>query len=220
MFRTILAEFKYFKSFFFIFFAFTFFLFMQTIIKGSNVYGFIISTSILFLISTAIFGIASLGEKRDRFLALLPLSVKTTGKQNLLFMILYKVSFFILWIIIYFTRYLQQDPGLIWTMISMAMFNLIFIFLIMIGGELSFYYGKKPRISIFVISIFTSSILFSAIISNIETYQYSEFIEIPLFEAFMELFKLPVGSLFMSIAAGIFFYLAYIVMINRRTNLN
>ena len=77
MFRTILAEFKYFKSLFTIIFAFTLFLFIRTIIKESNVYGFIISTSILFLISIGIFGIASLGEKRDRFLALLPMSVKT-----------------------------------------------------------------------------------------------------------------------------------------------
>jgi hypothetical protein len=218
MFRTILAELKYFKTPLIFIFGLTLIWFIKTIIEESNIYDFILSTSIMFFISMVILAL-SVGEKRDRYYALLPLSVKTIAKQDLLFLILFKAGFFILWIIAYFTRYIQQDPGLIWTMISMAMFNLILICLIIIGGELSFY-GTKPRIIIFVISLVISGLLFTAIINNIETYQFSEFIEIPLLEAFIKIFKSPVGSLLMSIVAVIFLYLEYITVINRRSNLN
>lgn len=220
MFRIMLAEWKYCKYIFIFIYGLTLYWFTKTIIDESNIYGFIVGTSILFFVFIGILAGISAGEKRGRFYALLPLSIKTVEKQGLLYVILFNASFFILWIIAYFTRYIQQDPGLIWTMISVAMFNLILICLIILGGELS-YYSTRPRIIILVISLVIVIFLFTAIINNIETYQFSEFnIEIPLLEAFIELFKSPAGSLLMSIAAGIFLYLAYIVMINRRSNLN
>jgi hypothetical protein len=218
MFKMILAELKYFMSLFIIIYVISLYLFIWTFLKESNGYGLIISTSILFFFSVMILGGGSSKEKRNRFDALLPLSVKTIAKTSLLFLILFKASFFILWIVAYFARYIWQDPGLIWTMISMTMFNLILFGLLMIGGGLS-YYGIRPRISIFVISLIIVILLFTTIINNIRTYQF-EFIEIPLLEAFIELFKSPAGSLMMSITAGIFLYLGYIVTINRRSNLN
>ena len=69
------------------------------------------------------------GEKRERFHALLPLSVKTLGRYYIFCLILDNTCLFILWIIFYLIKYSQLEPALIWTMISLKN-----------SGELYYYF--------------------------------------------------------------------------------
>jgi len=215
MFRTIFAEIKYFKGLFIIIYGSILFLFIKTVIGELNAYDFMISSSILFFIAMGIWGIACGVEKRERYVALLPLSIKKIGIQGLLFIILIKASIFLLWVIAYFTKHIQQDSGFIWTMISLAMLNLIVVGVIAIGIELG-YYGTRFRIPIFVIFMIGAIFLFSFSLDVMSPAMNTgvTFLESP------EFLKTPIWALLVSLLAGFILYLDYILFMNRKYFLN
>lgn len=221
MLKMIFAELKYNKLIFFIAFGLMLYLFMKTVYEKSNGYGFMISSSILFFVIVGICCGTAVGENRHRLIVLLPLSVKDTVKQNWLFLVLIKASIFILWLILYFTQLIRQDPGIIWTMISFSMLNLIVIGLIWIGGELKCYDIRYPN-TIFFLFLVGSIFLYIVTVNNIENYVFSE-TDIPapwFFEAYIKFIKWPSGALFMTLLAGAVIYLSYAVSINRKSYLS
>ena len=226
MFKMIFSELKYFKSLFIFAYGLILALFIGALFfEDFDVYELMIISSITFFIMVIIVGVSSDGEKRERLYALLPLSAKTLGKQRLLFTVLYQTSFFLLWMILYVTRYVQTDQGVFWTMISTVMFNLIIVCLFMIYGDLGFYEIRlhKPILA-FVIAC--SLILYSTKISHFESDASFQFeigtIQFEIgttLEAYKGFFELPFGALFMSLLAGIIHYISYRIYINRRSYL-
>ena len=221
MLKMIFAELKYNKIIFFIAYGLILYLFMETVYEKSNGYGFMKSSSILFFITVGICCGSAVGENRHRLIALLPLSVKDTEKMGWLFLVLIKASIFILWLILYFTQLIRQDPGIIWTMISFSMLNLIVIGLISIGGELKLHDIRYPN-TIFALFLVGSIFLYIVTVNNIENYVFSKTdIPVPWFvEAYIKFIKWPSGALFMTLLAGAVIYLSYALSINRKSYLS
>ncbi len=220
MFKILISELEYYKYFFIFIYGLILLFFLGTIKNEEiDLYFFMSNSSIIFYISVGIFGSASDKEKRERFQSLLPFSVNTMGKQRLLFVILYQTSVFLLWLVIYVTGYIQENSDLIWTMISINMFNLIIICLFVIYTDLGFY-GIRFHKPIVALIIAGSIFLYAITMLNIKNYVFSEFsFETPLFSAYMDFIKLPYGALFMTMFAGILYYLSYIIFINRKSYL-
>ena len=220
MFKIIFSELEYYKYFFIFIYGLMFLLFLGTIkYDHIDLYSYMSNSSIIFYISIGIVGSASDNEKRERFQSLLPFSVKTMGKQRLLFVIFYQTSVFLLWLVIYVMGYIPENSALIWTMISINMFNLILICLFVIYTDLGFYgvrFHKPIVASIIAGSIF----LYSITMLNIKSYVFAAFnFETPLFSTYMDFIKLPYGALFMTMFAGILYYLSYIIYVNRKSYL-
>ena len=219
MLKMIFAELKYNKIIFFIAYGLMLYLFLETLYEKSNGYGFMKSSSILFFITVGIIYGSAVGEKRHRLL--LPLSVKDTEKTGWLFLVLIKASIFILWLILYFTQLIRQDPGIIWTMISFSMLNLIVIGLISIGGDLKLHDIRYPN-TIFALFLVGSIFLYIVTMNNIENDVFSE-MDIPVpwfFEAYIKFIKWPSGALFMTLLAGVVIYFSYTLAINRKSYLS
>ena len=141
------------------------------------------------------------------------------GKQRLLFVILYQVSVFILWLILYFAEQFQANSGLIWSLISIIMFNLIIICLFVIYTDLGFY-GIKIHKPFGALIIAGSIFLYSITLLNIKTYVFSEFnFDTSLFSAYIDFLKLPFGAILMTALAGFMYYTSYIIFINRKSYL-
>ena len=158
---------------------------------------------------------ATAGEKRERFYALLPLSVKTIGRYYIFCLILDNTILFILWIIFYLIKYSQLEPALIWTMISFSMHIYIIFLLIAIGGQFGSYF-KKFRGTVLLLSIAGSVSLFIFSVNTIK-YTYSMMnIESPLLKTYLNLIKSPSGALIMSLLAGLMLYLFYKLYVNRK----
>jgi hypothetical protein len=221
MLKMIFAELKYNKIIFFISYGWMLYLFMETVYKKSNGYGFMKSSSILFFITVGICCVSAAVEKRHRLDALLPLSVKDTVKQVWLFLVLIKASIFILWLILYFAQLIHQDSGIIWTMISFSMLNLIVIGLIWIGGELKEHDIRYPN-TIFLLFLVGSIFLYVVTVNNIENDVFSKTdIPVPWFvEAYIKLIKWPPGALLMTLLAGVVIYFSYTLAINRKSYLS
>lgn len=212
MLRAIMAELKYFKYPIIIIYGIILYLFYRTMIEDLDVNGFMLSSSILFLIAMGILGIASGAEKRDRFTAMLPLSIQSIGIQNLMLIIICKTSIFLLWIITYFTIYIRKDPGLIWTMTSFSMFNLTFVGIVMIGIDLG-YYVTRFRKTIFIISLIGAMGLFN-IFGDI---MYSDlWINKKAIIISPEFIKTPLWALSTALLAGFILFLDFKLFINRR----
>ena len=219
MFKIILSKLEYFKYLHIYVYGLTILLFIMALLfETFDVYEFMIISSIIFFIMVIIGGLSSDGEKRERLYALLPLSVRTIGKQRLLFIILYQMSFFLLWLILYLTRYVQEDQGVIWTMISTVVFNLIIVCLFLLYGDLGFY-GIRFHKPILLLIIACSFILYSVKISNFESDASFQFEIGTTLEAYKGFFELPFGALFMSVLAGMIHYISYEIYINRRSYL-
>jgi hypothetical protein len=221
MFKMMLAELKYNKIIFFIAYGMMLYIFMKTGYEKSNGYGFMVNSSILFFVIVGICVGTAVGENHHRLIALLPLSVKDTAIQNWLFLILIKASIFILWLILYFTQLIRQDPGIIWAMISFSMLNLIVIGLIWIGADLKYYDIRYPN-TIFFLFLVGSIFLYIVTVNNIENDIFSKMdIAVPwLVEAYIKFIKWPSGALFMTLLAGAVIYLSYTLSINRKSYLS
>ena len=221
MLKMIFAELKYNKIMFFIAYGLMLYLFLETVYEKSNGYGFMKSSSILFFITVGICCASAAVEKRHRLDALLPLSVKDTVKSAWLFLVLIKASIFILWLILYFAQLIHQDSGIIWTMISFSMLNLIVIGLIWIGGELKLHDIRYPN-SIYILFLVGSIFLYVVTVNNIENDVFSKMdIPVPWFvEAYIKFIKWPSGALFMTLLAGAVIYLSYALHINRKSYLS
>ena len=219
MFKIILSELNYFKYLFIYVYGLTILLFIMSLLfEIFDVYDFMLISSIIFFITVVIGGVSSDGEKRERLNALLPLSVKTIGKQRLLLIILYQMSVFLLWLILYLAKCVQEDQGVIWTMISTIMFNLIIVCLFVIYGDLEFY-GIRFHKLVLLFMIACSILLYSIKISHFESDLSFQFEIVTMLEAYKGFFKLPFGALFMCLLAGIIHYISYKVFINRRSYL-
>jgi hypothetical protein len=220
MFKIIISELEYFKYFFSFIFGLILLFFIGAIkFEELDLYSFMSNSSIIFFISVGIFGGSSDKEKRERYHTLLPFSVKTLGKQRLLFIILYQAFVFLLWLVLYFVKYFPENSKLIWPLISIVMFNLIILCFFVIYTDLSFWGIKfhKPMIALIIaFSIF----LYSMTILNLEVYVFSELnFNTQLFSAYIDFIKLPYGAIFMTVLAASLYYLSYVIFINRKSYL-
>ena len=225
MLRIIMSDLKYFKhlSIFMNGLKLLFFM-LAVVFDYIDIYEFMLISSIIFFIEFFIVCTWSNGEKHERFDALLPLSVKTRGKYRLVSIILSQTILFLLWFILYLTRYVQEDPGVIWTMISIIMFNLIFIYLLAINGDLGFYGIKyhKPILalrSILALTITVSIILYFLKFSDFNSDPSNQPLIWEILKACKGFFDLPYAALLMSLLAVIIQYISYKVYINRRSYL-
>ena len=176
---------------------------------------FIVISSTLFLIAMGFLGIAGGGEKRERFFAMSPMSTKSIGMQNLLFVIICKASIFLLWIIAFFTTFIRKYPGLIWVMTSITMCNLTIVGIVMIGIDLG-YYGTRFRKTIFIIFLVGAMYLYS-IFWDI---MFAELINDKAIILSPDFIKTPLWVLSTVILAGLILFLDYILFINRKYFLN
>ncbi len=157
----------------------------------------------------------SIGEKRPRLEALLPISVKTLGQYYLFGLILYNSSIFILWIIFYLIKYTQPEPGLIWTMLSFSMHIYIIFLLAAIGGQYGHYFKKFRGIVAWLTFISSVSLgIFS--ISTVKLTYSMKSIESPWLKTYLNLIKSPSGALFMILLAGLMLFLFYKLHVNRK----
>ncbi len=220
MFKIIISELEYFKYFFIFIYGLILLLFLGTIkFEHIDLYFFMSNSSIIFYISVGIIASVSDKEKRERYQFLLPFSVKTMGKQRLLFVILYQATIFLLWLVLYLTGYFSDNSELIWTLISINMFNLIIIGLFVIYTDLGFY-GIRFHKPILALIIAGAIFLYSATMLNIKIQVFSVInFGTKSFSAYMDFIKLPYGALFMTLFAGIIYYLSYIVYVNRKSYL-
>jgi len=220
MLKIIISELEYFKYFFTFIFGIILLFFIGALkFEELDLYSFMSNSSIIFFISVGIFGGSSDKEKRERYHTLLPFSIKTLGKQRLLFVILYQACVFLLWLIIYFVNYFHENPELIWPMISMIMFNLIIICFFVIYTDLSFWEIKfhKPFIALIIAG---SIFLYSITMLNIKVYVFSELnINTQLFSTYIDFIKLPYGAIVMFVLAASLYYLSYVIFINRKSYL-
>jgi hypothetical protein len=177
------------------------------------------NSSILFFVSVGIFGAASDKEKRERYHALLPVSVKIMGKQRLLFVILYQICVFIFWLILYYMKLFDGNSEVIWSLISIIMFNLMIICLFVIYTDLGFY-GIKFHKPIIALIIACSIFIYSITLMNINTYVFAELnFDTSLFFSYIHFIKLLFGAIVMTLLTGLFYAISYIIFIHRKSYL-
>lgn len=215
-----LSELEYFKYHILFIYGLIFSIFMGAIIiDGVGVRSFVLISSIIFFITTARYGSIGEKEKRERMHALLPISVKTIGKQRLLGIILFQTGISLAWFALLFAGNVHENPGIIWSMVSTFMFNLVIVCSFIIGDDLDSC-GIKFHKPILVIINTCLIILYVFQNTQINSPVSIENNMLAMLKAYSEFFIKPVGALIMSFLVSIFCYIDYKIYINRRSYLS
>ena len=121
---------------------------------------------IIFFFCRPIMGSRSDKEKRDRLYVVLPVTLKRTSMNRILFTVLFQAGIFCIWGLLFFFDHFGHDNQAIWTMITTSAFVIMVMAFFALYHDFGYFQTGKYRIIYITTLLFFFSGLILAINSG------------------------------------------------------
>lgn len=179
----------------------------------SNFYSLIANTLTVLITAIIFIGVQRFSEKRDRYYARLPITLKSIGLARVLFVLILQSVMILLWLLSFWHEPPVETGKAIYTMIGMSAFWMGTIIIILLFYDLG-HFGTRTYRMLFLAAFFLTAIGYKSFIFN----RFDESSEQQIVDKFL-FYQSPVGAaIISSIFIGLLF-LSVLVFARRRSYL-